>query len=217
MKYLKMFLIFSIVSFVSISCRKLDPVANFSFDATYFYAPNDVVFKNLSTDATEYNWEFGDGTNSIDENPTHQYKYGGVFTVTLTVKNKKGKTSIMSKQFIVLSAPNNLILESVILEDKSQLQSNASYSVIINGNSSSIVINNTTQPLNFIFTNPIELKYDDYEKFFGFNLVGSNQPKSTKNFFVKDFVGTTNATRYPKQVEIVGTNNYKFKLNLNWN
>jgi len=39
---------------------------------------------------TEYLWDFGDGTTSIEKNPTHNYKDDGEYYPTLTVKNSKG-------------------------------------------------------------------------------------------------------------------------------
>jgi PKD repeat protein len=35
--------------------------------------------------AIVYNWDFGDGTSSSDETPTHEYSFPGRYTVTLTV------------------------------------------------------------------------------------------------------------------------------------
>jgi len=46
-----------------------------------------VVFDNNSTGATEYFWDFGDGSYSIVENPTHEYSQAGNYIVTLTAEN----------------------------------------------------------------------------------------------------------------------------------
>lgn len=35
--------------------------------------------------AIVYNWDFGDGTSSSDEIPTHKYSFPGRYTVTLIV------------------------------------------------------------------------------------------------------------------------------------
>lgn len=47
-------------------------------------------FTNESIDADEYYWDFGDGTTSTDENPTHQYGERGVYQVCLTAISDKG-------------------------------------------------------------------------------------------------------------------------------
>ncbi|MCK5066653.1 MAG: PKD domain-containing protein [Bacteroidales bacterium] len=40
-------------------------------------------FINNSIDAVSYLWDFGDGNTSTDENPSHTYEKGGVYTITL--------------------------------------------------------------------------------------------------------------------------------------
>ena len=53
-----------------------------------------VTFTNMSKDAEEYVWEFGDGTLSSKEaNPVHEYAEAGTYTVKLTAKNKAGENS----------------------------------------------------------------------------------------------------------------------------
>lgn len=47
-------------------------------------------FTNTSTDANSYLWDFGDNTESNDENPTHTYSEPGDYQVTLTVTNACG-------------------------------------------------------------------------------------------------------------------------------
>ena len=44
----------------------------------------NVQFTNLSTNAVGYNWDFGDGSASTEENPLHIYLAQGVYNVTLT-------------------------------------------------------------------------------------------------------------------------------------
>ncbi len=46
-----------------------------------------VQFLNNSTGATEYNWNFGDGNVSSDNNPSHNYGTNGSYTVTLEASN----------------------------------------------------------------------------------------------------------------------------------
>ncbi len=56
-----------------------DPIANFQF----LISGPDVAFQNLSAHATDFYWDFGDGTSSVDPNPVHTYNYDGDFTVSL--------------------------------------------------------------------------------------------------------------------------------------
>lgn len=61
---------------------------DFSASPTSGNAPLEVAFTNNSTGSpTLWNWDFGDGTNSTEENPVHTYNSSGQYTVTLTEKN----------------------------------------------------------------------------------------------------------------------------------
>ncbi|MGQ0827457.1 MAG: gliding motility-associated C-terminal domain-containing protein [Bacteroidota bacterium] len=56
------------------------------FTETYIFDCDDevfVTFKNLSTNATSYLWNFGDGDTSTLQHPVHTYPYGSTVTVTL--------------------------------------------------------------------------------------------------------------------------------------
>ena len=69
------------------------PVANFSSNVTEGYAPLSVQFTDLSKNAAEWNWDFGDGATSTEQNPMHTYSTAGTYTVNLTVSNAKGTAS----------------------------------------------------------------------------------------------------------------------------
>jgi len=49
---------------------------------------NPVNFFNLSNNATEYFWDFGDGITSIEENPQHYYQEIGEYPVYLIANNE---------------------------------------------------------------------------------------------------------------------------------
>ncbi len=61
------------------------PAPDFSFVADKL----DVTFTNTSKYATSYSWDFGDGTSSTQENPTHKYAAGGAYKVKLTATNSE--------------------------------------------------------------------------------------------------------------------------------
>jgi PKD repeat protein len=57
------------------------PTASFTFarsGMTY-------TFTNVTTNATGFLWDFGDGETSVESNPTHTYQTGNIYTVTLSV------------------------------------------------------------------------------------------------------------------------------------
>jgi len=61
-----------------------DPLANFTYSISN---GNQVDFTNSSFNATNFNWNFGDGGTSISNNPTHTYLIKGTYKVQL-ISNK---------------------------------------------------------------------------------------------------------------------------------
>jgi PKD repeat protein len=67
------------------------PVANFKVDQRIGKAPFIVKFRDLSTgNPTKWDWDFGDGTTSTEQNPQHVYQNEGAYDVRLTVSNQYG-------------------------------------------------------------------------------------------------------------------------------
>ena len=50
-------------------------------------------------------WDFGDGDVSTEQNPGHHYLDDGLYTVTLTVTDDRGRTSTAQKAVLVLNVP----------------------------------------------------------------------------------------------------------------
>lgn len=62
-------------------------------------APVTVQFNNKSTGtAVSYVWDFGDGTNSSETNPSHSYNTNGNYTVTLVAISTQGCRDTLKKQ-----------------------------------------------------------------------------------------------------------------------
>ena len=77
--------------------------ADFDYDLSSEIAPAIVTFKNTSKGADKYVWDFGDYTQSEEENPTHKYRFSGNYTVKLYALYG-GKRKVIEKQ-IVIDAP----------------------------------------------------------------------------------------------------------------
>ncbi|MFT5778077.1 MAG: gliding motility-associated-like protein, partial [Crocinitomicaceae bacterium] len=73
-----------------------NPVANFSANILQGCAPLEVIFTNLSTGSpVQCNWDFGDGNTGVGCNEvTHTYDISGLQTVTLSIVDANGCTSV---------------------------------------------------------------------------------------------------------------------------
>jgi PKD repeat protein len=81
----------------------LAPVANFIADTTSGLAPLTVNFTNLSTNATDFAWDFGDGNTSTNEHPSNTYSNAGVFSVSLTAIGLGGTNAITFTNYITVT------------------------------------------------------------------------------------------------------------------
>ena len=63
----------------------------------------EYAFTNTSTNATSYEWDFGDGNMSTEESPTHVYAVAGEYTITLTASSDVGLSTEFSKSINILA------------------------------------------------------------------------------------------------------------------
>ncbi len=68
----------------------VSPVPNFDANPTSGAVPLTVQFTDFSTNATGWNWDFGDGATSTEQSPTHTYSTEGTYNVNLLVSNANG-------------------------------------------------------------------------------------------------------------------------------
>lgn len=105
MRYLKFstFIAAAVLSVAFLSnCNKAEePVAGFTFSAEEL----TVTFTSTSTDADTYAWDFGDGTASTEQNPSHTYSAAGTYSVELSVVNDEGSDSETQSVTVESAAP----------------------------------------------------------------------------------------------------------------
>jgi len=81
---------------------KRTPVPNFTADQVEGAAPLTVQFTDQSTigkanKLVKWEWDFGDGGTSTDQNPSHTYTAAGTYTVSLVVTHDNGRGAEMIK------------------------------------------------------------------------------------------------------------------------
>jgi PKD repeat protein len=90
-----------------------NPAIVFSADTLVTCNINQTIsFTSMANGAVSYWWDFGDGQNSNQPNPTHVYGQPGVFDVTLITTNSHGcsDTSILYDYIAILTNPVPVIV-----------------------------------------------------------------------------------------------------------
>lgn len=75
-----------------------DPTALFTVDRQLTYKYSSIQFTDISYKSTSWLWDFGDGTTSTLQHPSHTYYTNGIFNVTLTING--GASSITKSAYI---------------------------------------------------------------------------------------------------------------------
>lgn len=133
------------------------PIANFTQNEVSGTAPFAVVFTDQTTGAigTSWLWDFGDGSTSTQVNPTKVYNDPGTFTVTLTVSNSAGSSTITKTNLISVASSNPELFSLILTGDGAN---NANNSTIIDSSSNNLTIgsNGSYSQGNFSpFSNPV--------------------------------------------------------------
>ena len=81
------------------------PVADFTASQTSVFTGQNITFTDLSSDnPTSWSWDFGDGSNSTQQNPVHSYATPGLYSVQLTATNSDGSGVEVKNDYIEVSA-----------------------------------------------------------------------------------------------------------------
>ncbi len=89
---------------ITIKAPPAAAVAQFSIAGGGCTAPCSVTLTNQSQNATSYQWDFGDGQTSIEQNPQHTYTQGKAYTIKLTATGAGG-SSMLTKDVSVQAPP----------------------------------------------------------------------------------------------------------------
>ena len=85
------------------------PVASFTPAAAEVAAADTLTFTNRSERAVSYRWDFGNGEESTEAEPSVRYFRSGDYQVALTATNEKGK-SRTTTQTINVTAPKECLI-----------------------------------------------------------------------------------------------------------
>lgn len=78
-------------------------IAYFKINNATNTAYSPISISNLSNNAATYLWNFGDGTTSIEANPSKTYTSAGTYTISLTATNASVQ-NVFSKTIVVAAA-----------------------------------------------------------------------------------------------------------------
>jgi PKD repeat protein len=101
-----------VLPLILFSCESI-PEAHFFSDVVEPEVGQEVFFTNDSHNATEFEWDFGDGYISSVENPSHVFTGTGTYDVVLTVYSNKG---LSDKATITINVVIPTLLEIEVLE-----------------------------------------------------------------------------------------------------
>lgn len=111
---LRTFLITILTVITFVSCKKDGSSApqstpNFTTSYPSYFLNQPITFNSISSNATSYKWDFGDGQSSTEAAPQHSFTTAGKYKVTLSVDNKAPYSKAItirpaSKAYVIVNA-----------------------------------------------------------------------------------------------------------------
>lgn len=128
------------------SCQTPTSTPNAAFNQNLISScQGAVLFNDQSTDIPQaWAWDFGDGNNSTDQNPSHTYASSGSYTVTLIVSNTLGADTLTQSVNISLPPLPTVSNTSICSGQSATLIGSASGSIIWYDASGTTALDTTT-------------------------------------------------------------------------
>ncbi|MGM0404896.1 MAG: PKD domain-containing protein [Thermoplasmatota archaeon] len=96
-----------------------DPTADFTYQPDNPQVDEEIQFLDNSTkgrgDIVSREWDFGDGTVSEEQNPTHLFQDEGEYIVSLTVTDEEGESDTIKKTVVVEKGVSHLLIILIIV------------------------------------------------------------------------------------------------------
>jgi PKD repeat protein len=100
-----------LVVYLGFSCSDEIDRPVFPISATIFHSVKDkqVAFTALTHSAVSWQWDFGDGKTSTEQNPVHVYEKGGYYNAILTATDQAGTTAKDTVSLALALSPINYL------------------------------------------------------------------------------------------------------------
>ena len=136
----------------------VNPVASFLMsDSITSCPPLVVTFTNTSANEISRSWDFGDGSGSLLNDPSHFYAFPGVYNVTLTITSPGGCTDKKTKQIIVNGPQGSFTYTNIVgctpLQTNFKATTKDNLSFIWDFNDGTTVVTKDSI-LSHVYTNP---------------------------------------------------------------
>ncbi|RIJ48147.1 PKD domain-containing protein [Maribellus luteus] len=163
------------------SCSDDDERPVFPLSAAIFHSIDgkQVAFTALTHSASSWQWDFGNGETSTEQNPVYVYPEGGYYIATLTAKDKDGNTVTDQVKLAVALPPYALLTGDFTAEGyngktwKLTSSHNAAGDYLANADAELTVVSGTPRPLpDGIFNTEFKMG-DIYKDEFTFHYDGS--------------------------------------------
>ncbi len=116
------------------------PICDFTSNHNYTFGYRGFDFKAISQSGVQYAWDFGDGSTSSEQSPTHQFTRDAVFNVKLKITSPEG----CSCEKILGHSVANLDVSDVLTNAGINVYPNPTTGVINFANSGSSVLSSVT-------------------------------------------------------------------------
>jgi len=121
------------------------PIADFSASTTNATVNETISFTDESAfSPTSWLWDFGDGTTSTEQNPTHSYSAIGTYTVQLTVENENGSDTEIKENYITIEQGLICISDACPIESENTF-------------TETTIPYYTSQPMSYQVNTPVDL------------------------------------------------------------
>ncbi|MFN8395333.1 MAG: PKD domain-containing protein [Bacteroidia bacterium] len=170
----------------------LPPAANFTA-ASFISCDGTVEFEDISGHfPTSWEWDFGDGGTSTQEDPVHQYAQPGSYTVKLRCCNQNGCDSLTLSNVVIYN-PNAQVCEVTELPAQGNVVvTGCAGTLMDDGGTSNYSLNTITSvTIAPSGANTVELKFTQFDLELGFDFVRVYNGMSTQSPMIGNYTGGT--------------------------